>query len=69
MYLRSVKQNLLSLRHILVLSLPGLEHRRLQRTSVAEREPPRLEKSALVDGVQVLRGVDLRLATAEEDDR
>ncbi|GMS89576.1 hypothetical protein PENTCL1PPCAC_11750, partial [Pristionchus entomophagus] len=52
---------------ILLLSCPFSECRCLEGTTVREGQRPRLLAHHLVDGVEVLGGVFLRLSSREED--
>ena len=57
----------LALADVLRLAFPRLKDRLLKSASVAERERPRSQRRHLVDGVQVERGVLLRLTAGQED--
>ena len=66
-YLSALEELLLSGGHVLGLTLPGGQHARLERTSVAERQRPRLlDARELVDHVEVDRGLLLGLTARQE---
>ena len=64
----TMEQGILGGFHVLLLSLPRLQHARLEGTAVGEREPPGLCRLVGVDGVKVDGGDNLRLASGEEGD-
>lgn len=67
-YLRTLREFILSILNVLVLSCPGTENWRLQGTSVAERQGPRLLSGVLVDGIEVDGRFFFWLTSWEESD-
>ena len=67
-HLGALDEFLLTLAHILRLTTPRREHRRLQGASVAEAQRPWLASLGVIDGVQMNRRLLLRLTSGQEGD-
>lgn len=64
----SMQQRLLRRIGVGLFALPELNHCGLQRTAVAEGELPGLRAGHTVDGIQISRSVEFRLAAGEKGD-